>query len=1031
MKLTQNCKVRESALKEDIKDDVLEILNLLKDDIDPERFFTESYFTDGINTLLKTAFGRFEGKEDKGIVKLTQTMGGGKTHSMITLGLLAKHPEFRKRFLGSSYFKGTVKVIGFSGRQSDTNLGIWGELAKQLGKEEQFKEYFNPQFKAPGNEAWINLLKGEPTLILIDELPPYLVNAKSITVGNSDLSVVTATALSNLFNAIKEKELSNVIVVISDLTGSYSEGTQVIQEVLKNLKNELSRVSLNLTPVDSQNDLVEILKTKLFEKLPNKEVIEDVAKRYQDAIKEAKKNGLTSTDPATLYTQIVKAYPFHPSFINLYHRFKENEGFQQTRGVIRLVRMMLQDLYPAKFEGELIAPQDINLTNPKIRTAIEQLNDTLVSAIKHDISDQGNSIAEMADEKLNTKDVSNIAKLVLVSSLASTSGGIKGLHINEIIDYVVTPGTKVSELKTAIEQLDLGAWYLARDKDGKLFFQNQQNLVARLKELVDSYDDESAKKEIRAYLSEELKPQVKDVFQKITVFPAVDELEITSKEVTLLVTEPSSIQSGLPAELKDYWSEHSFKNRFLFLSGERQTWENLLKVFKEYKGIKSIIEHMQADRVAESDTQYKKAIDKQDKIRLSINSAIRETFIKLYFPRNNENGDVLAETEITFQFTGNDFNAEEQIKNVLKEERKFTDDISSPTFRKMVEDKLFGQTEAEVRWEDLKDRAARSCRWTWHHPRALDDLKAKVIYEGQWRDNGGYISKGPFAKEPTGIDIKILDYNKETKETAIKVIAKYGDKIYQDSNENVTDKSKLVDNPDFVSLNSYKIYFLCIDTKGEHETGPVKCYKTPLEITHRFLDGKDGQMVELEVNCNAEIKYTTNGSDPKDNGGIYDSQMVLPKDTKYLRVVAVIDGEFSEVEDIEIPKVAGPKEIDPNKPVLFKGKTKTSDNSQTFSLIEELERAQANVTFYSINFNINGSKDWINMAFSETMSLDMPKLKEMLEQIRMTITNNTEVIEISLELRNISFSDGITFKQYLASQKISLSDLDPNNVEQN
>ncbi|MBP6949080.1 MAG: DUF499 domain-containing protein [Candidatus Pacebacteria bacterium] len=1027
--LLQNCRVRESALSDNTQDDVLEILNLLKDDIDAERFFTESYFTDGINTLLKTAFGRFEGKEDKGVVKLTQNMGGGKTHSMITLGLLAKHPEYRKKFLGDSHYKDKVRVIGFSGRQSDTNLGIWGELAKQLGKEEQFKEYFNPQFKAPGNEAWINLLKGEPTLILLDELPPYFVSAKSRTIGNSDLSKETAIALANLFNAIKEKELSNVLVVISDLSGSYREGSNMIQEVLKDLKSELSRVSLNLTPVDSQNDLVEILKTKLFEKLPAKNVIEDVAKNYQNILKEANQNGLTKSDPAVLYTQIVKSYPFHPSFINLYNRFKENEGFQQTRGVIRLVRMMLQDLQSSKFEGQLIAPQDINLTNPRIRTTIEQLNDTLVGAIKKDISDQGSSAAELADEKLNTKNVSNIAKLILVSSLSSASGGIKGLHLNEIVDYVITPETKVTDIKPAIEQLDLGSWYLARDKDGKLYFQNQQNIVARLNELVNSYDDESAKKEIKAYLSEEFKPQVKDLYQKMVVFPAVDELDISSKEITLIVTEPSALQAGLSKDLKEYWNDSSFKNRFLFLSGERQTWENLLKMFKEYKGIKSIIEQMQSDRIPDTDAQFTKAKDKKDKIRLSINSAIRETFIKLFFPRSNSDTGVeaLAEAEITFQFSENSFSAEEQMRNVLKDERKFTADISTPAFRTMVEDKLFGENQKEIQWDNLKENAARYCRWTWHHPRALDDLRTKALAEGLWRDNGGYIQKGPFQKEPTNLDVKFLDYDKVSKGTSVKVSLKYGDQVYQDTNENVTDKSRLVENPDYLTLTGYKTYFLCVDSKGKHETGPVKCYTTPLVITNRIVENT----IELEVNCDAHIKYTTDGSDPREDGGTYDGPTKIPEGAKYVRAVAEIGGDFGPVEDIVIPETNKPREIDSSKPVTYKEPTKTSDNNETFSLVEELERASAKVTLLAIDFNVNGSSDWITINFSETMTLDMVKLKKLLDQVREVVAVEGQTVEIAVNLRSMFFLDGASFKQFLASRKISLNDINQNYVDQN
>lgn len=44
-------------------------------------------------------------------------------------------------------------------------------------------------------------VEGEPLLILLDELPPYFENARSKSIGNSDLSAVTGTTLANLFVA--------------------------------------------------------------------------------------------------------------------------------------------------------------------------------------------------------------------------------------------------------------------------------------------------------------------------------------------------------------------------------------------------------------------------------------------------------------------------------------------------------------------------------------------------------------------------------------------------------------------------------------------------------------------------------------------------------------------------------------------------------------------------------------------------------------------------------------------------------------
>ena len=63
-----------------------------------------------------------------------------------------------------------------------------------MDKKELFKDLYSP-LQTPGQTARENLLSGEAVLILIDELPPYLENARSKAIGNSDLAQVTAAAL--------------------------------------------------------------------------------------------------------------------------------------------------------------------------------------------------------------------------------------------------------------------------------------------------------------------------------------------------------------------------------------------------------------------------------------------------------------------------------------------------------------------------------------------------------------------------------------------------------------------------------------------------------------------------------------------------------------------------------------------------------------------------------------------------------------------------------------------------------------------
>ena len=181
--VSELCKPRESVFEDATRDDTLDLSNLTDGYFSEEKigqFFNENFMTHGMKLLLDTAFDRFQGKDTKGVIKLTQAMGGGKTHSMIALALLARNLKWRKKLLGEKYDNiGDIKVITFNGRENPP-YGIWGCLAEQLGKAKVFENYYAP-LNAPGETAWIELLKGEKVLILLDELPPYLEGCKATT----------------------------------------------------------------------------------------------------------------------------------------------------------------------------------------------------------------------------------------------------------------------------------------------------------------------------------------------------------------------------------------------------------------------------------------------------------------------------------------------------------------------------------------------------------------------------------------------------------------------------------------------------------------------------------------------------------------------------------------------------------------------------------------------------------------------------------------------------------------------------------
>lgn len=1033
--LFELCKPRESVFDETQRDDVLDLTDLIENRIDPHRFFEENFLTQGMKVLLDTAFKRFHRQGATGLIKLTQSMGGGKTHNMIALGLLAKHPEFRQKVMGDRFrdsHLGKIKVVAFTGRESDAPYGIWGAIAEQLGKKEVFKDYYTP-LQAPGQTAWVNLLKGEPLLILLDELPPYLENARSKMIGDSNLATVTTTALANLFNALGKEELSNVCLVISDLKATYESGSELLQSSFKELENEVNRSALNIEPVNSASDEVyHILRKRLFRELPSEDEINKIAKVYKQAVLEAKQMGYTNLSPEQIFIGIKDSYPFHPSIRDLYARFKENPGFQQTRGLIRLMRIIISQLYrgdkPKAQEKYLINVHDFDLNDPEMLAAITQIKPSLANAIAHDIASNGKAIAEIVDAAMSETCMQDLAKLILVASLADIPNALLGLSIQETIGYLCEPEKDITRVKRALDEFVMRAWYLFTDRDGRVFFKNTRNLIAELNSLVDSYDNESAKKELRIFLEEKFKPTLGDCYQKVQVFPAVDEIKLTEDKVLLVLFEPYTGGSGLHPDLQKFYENERYKNRVMFLSGTRSTMDKLYHAAKEHKAINQIIARMEEEKVPESNPQYQKALEKRDRINLELLQAARETFVQLYYPAKNG----LLKADFFMEFTGNEYNGEKQIKDVLLKRQKFTLEVTNDNFRKKCEDRLF--TQKEMRWSDVKDRAATNPVWQWHIPRALDDLKDDMLKKGIWREHGGYIVKPPFPKEKTNVLIQELRRDDSTGEVTLKLIPQYGDKVHYEVGAPATTASSLVENLNEFRTRELKLSFLCIDSTGEHETGDPVEWQNKITLKYRVFDRGDDKIVELVSAPPANIKYTTDGSNPKEYGGIYDGEIIVPRESTFVLAVAEAQGIYSETIQIKIDRTKGACiTIDRDKPLKLYRRCKTSDTAETYKELGLLKKHNAVlsdviVTLYRVD-DAGGEKGWVELTVDASLKVEIERLENSIDLVRNNFMGEGKV-NISLEDGTVRFATGQDFLGWVAAKKKSLQDFKEQEIVQ-
>jgi len=983
------CVPRLSVFDTQRRDTVLDISDLNNDKIDPASFFEENFITEGMKTLLEQGFRRLEGKSQQGVFRLKQAMGGGKTHNLLTLGLLAKHPEYREQVMGKIYKTdsnlGTVKVVAFSGRESDAPLGIWGSIAEQLGKKELFKDLYSP-LQAPGQTAWETLLSGQTVLILLDELAPYFENARSKAIGNSDLAHVSATALSNLLVAVGRESCAKVCLVITDLTAAYASGVQQISEIIGDFERETHRSAMSLEPVRMNSDeLYHILRKRIFETLPSDKDITEVAQAYAKAIRDAKQMDITNESPEQFASRIQASYPFHPAIRDLYARFRENAGFQQTRGLIRIMRIVTSRLWNSG-EAEkryLISAHDLDFNDRETRAEISQINNTLDNAIAHDIASDGTAVAEVMDQSLGGRDTRDACRLLLMASLANVPNAVIGLQIPTLVAYLAEPGRDVAKLKTEVlEKLSTAAWYLHSDRDGKLYFKNVQNLVAKLESLVGAYLPEQAVRELRTHLANLFKPVTGWCYQNILALPAIDEIDLEQDKVSLVITEPYT-GGGLRQDVRDYYDQSTWKNRVAFLSGPKNTYDTLIDTGKRLKAIQHIIDELVKDKTPENDPQMVQARELSDRIRGNFHSAVRETFTTLWYPPIADQGSpALISADFSMRFDGNKYSGEQQIIELLKDKQKFTEDVASDTFRKKCEQRLF--TIQSMPWNEIKKRAAMLTKWQWHLPSALDDLKAACIQKDIWRENGGFIDKGPFPQPKTRAEVQEKSRDADTGEATLRVTAVNGDTIYYDFGATASTASAKLDGSELKTAEMIAS-FLVIDSTHVHETGEATPWKNRITIKYRFFQSGTNRMLELRAAPQAPICYSTDGSDPKLAGASYDGPFVVKSGTLLVLAYAERDGVASQVERIQVPSggVDTPILVDPMRPAIWIRSFELPSTKETYETIERAKKYKA--VFSGVKVTImgeGGDNEWIEMNTYQEKQITPELVEECLTVLR-------------------------------------------------
>ena len=1010
------------------------------DDSRAKAFFDKTYVTGGMKTLLRQGLQRLAGTSGQAVFEMKQAMGGGKTHSMLALGYLAANPSLSTMVapdITNGFKPAKARVVAVSGRSISRDKHLWGDIAEQLGKATQFVQFYKGAPEAPNEKDWVEMIGDEPTLILLDELPPYFAYAISRQVGAGTLADVATYALSNLLSAALK--LKHLCVVISNLSGSYQGASQQITTMVNrataNLQNEATRQGKPIIPVELGSDeIYHILRTRLLLSVPSATVVDSVASAFSEVISDAVKAKSVAKSAEQIADEIVASYPFHPSFKHILALFKDNERFRQTRGLMTLAAMMVRSVLDRKTNDVyLVGCQHLDLTLPDIREGVTNIYD-LSGAIAHDIAGSGaeRGHSQVIDEQMGRDSATQVAGLLLMASLPEASGAVKGLSRSQVIENLVAPHRTATEFDDAFEKLRADCWYLHRRENDAFVFERNENLRKKIEIYAERAPQPKIDAELKRRLESVFEARRKVAYQSVLALPKVSEIKTNGVRV-LLVLSPDRRMP--PDEAKKLFDAVVEKNNFCVVTGDGS---DLAKLEDRVRRIWAVAKVREEDG-GDKGPNAPELNEEVEHAEFEFNSTLTALFNRVYYPgKHPKDGETLLQVPLKMTPTKakdgkpDAVDGEAAIEDALaatgasKLYKEIKDD-NWDTFRTRAETMLWIGTDRRARWKDVEDRAISTVRWPWLPPKGLEDIRKRAISRGDWRDNNdGYVEKGPFP--PAKTSVKAVTKNREDNGKAtIEVTAlNAGPKprIHVAPTSDVSEASPTVADVVFES-DSTVLWFLAVDPEGKCTTGDPEKWTNTLTLTHQPKEVMGKRTVTLDVKPRGSIRWNLDGTNVKE-GKEYKGPIDIPGDKETVLYV------YAEHAGVEIKKeftiresTGGVATIDKTKPAIVARKVKLATTVETFGV---LKAARKNKGVFGKGLSITVGKGDKNATtrFGPGTSMSAEAIEAFITAARAAVGDDAAEAEIGFG--EFSFATGADLEGFM--EEASEFKIDPSEVQQ-
>lgn len=664
---------------------------------DPVTFFEKTYLTEGLKKLARNAVSRLSGGLGDAVIQLKTPFGGGKTHSLLALYHLAKsysqvkHLEAVKEIGEAGAVPPGTRVAAFVGTSADPVRGRtpWGEIAYQLGCYEIMEEHDRRRV-APGKDRIREMLQRSGlVLILVDELLEYVVKANRVEKLENITRGQTLAFIQELSEAVGASDNSMLVMTLpASVIERYDEEAEM---TLAQIQNVSARVESIYTPVEGA-EIYEVIRRRLFEDCGSPDVQRTVAGEYFKLYQSLQGSVPADVLQVAYREKIERAYPFHPEFIDvLYQRWGSFSTFQRTRGVLRLVAMVVGELYERKVPTPLIHSCLADLSVPRIRSEfLRHIGNEYDSIIAHDITTAARGLdREMGTEYEKYQIASRLATSVFLYSFSGSEK--RGTTLPWLRVAVLSEGIQPPMIGDAVTRLDNSLWYFHSEK-GVYSFRNEANLNRIIVEREEAIQGSPRIKEL---LQDKLKEMSRSPGVDVYVWPGNSSDVPDSPRLKLAVLDPqTSTTDGFAAELagRAGLSPRIFRNALFLVAVDPATYPGLERALRHYLALEDISRDPDISLSARSREELKSRLETAKK------DLPRQVLTAYRLVGWAPNGGVMFK-DMSIPTIGSGESLAQRVLQYLKDEQKL---LSSMT-PKLVLDRGFAQEEMEKPLREVYD----------------------------------------------------------------------------------------------------------------------------------------------------------------------------------------------------------------------------------------------------------------------------------------------------------------------------------------